>query len=65
MLVLSRKPGEHIKVGDVIFTIVKIRGGSVRVGIDAPQEMHILRGELEEHPDATEQQIATTQKENS
>ena len=47
MLVLSRKECEQVTVGPVTFTIVKIRGSSVRVGIDAPDDYLILRGELD------------------
>ena len=47
MLVLSRKPGESIRIGDDIkVTVVKIRGNRVRVGIEAPDGIHIVRGEL-------------------
>lgn len=38
MLVLSRKPGERIRIGDdVTLTIVRIGPNSVRLGIDAPE----------------------------
>jgi carbon storage regulator len=48
MLVLSRKPGERILIGDQIaITIVRIGPNTVRVGIDAPREMTIVREELE------------------
>lgn len=47
MLVLSRKKSETIHIGDdVVLTIVEIRGNVVRVGLDAPKEIVILRGEL-------------------
>jgi carbon storage regulator len=49
MLVLSRKADETILVGDdVRITIVRVSGTQVRVGIDAPHETLILRGELAE-----------------
>jgi carbon storage regulator len=49
MLVLSRKPGEKILVGnDVKITIIRIGPNSVRVGIDAPGHMNIVREELVE-----------------
>ena len=48
MLVLSRKEGERIKLGDdVVLTIVRLSGDNVRVGIDAPNEMVVLRDELQ------------------
>ncbi|MCC9605414.1 carbon storage regulator [Blastopirellula sp. JC732] len=47
MLVLTRKPGETIRIGDdIVITISQLKGGRVRVGIDAPPEMGIRRGEL-------------------
>jgi carbon storage regulator len=46
MLVLSRKIMESIKVGDVTFTIVRIGKGTVRIGIDAPREVKIVRTEI-------------------
>jgi carbon storage regulator len=47
MLVLSRKPGERILIGDsVAVTIVRIGPNSVRLGIDAPRDMNIVREEL-------------------
>jgi len=47
MLVLSRKVGQRIQIGrNVTLTVVSLRGGRVRVGIDAPDEVRVLRGEL-------------------
>ena len=52
MLVLSRKETETIKIGDDIeITLVRVSGDRVRVGIQAPNEMVILRGELEKKPE--------------
>ena len=49
MLVLSRKPGERILVGDnIVITIVRLGPNNVRLGIDAPGEMNIVREELVE-----------------
>ncbi len=49
MLVLSRKIGEGIVVGDnVEITVVKISGGVVRVGINAPDDYVVVRQELQE-----------------
>ena len=45
---LSRKIDQTIKVGEVTFTIVRIGGDRVRVGIVAPKDQAILRGELVE-----------------
>lgn len=47
MLVLSRKTSERILIGDsVAITIVRIGPNSVRIGIDAPKDMSIVRQEL-------------------
>ena len=47
MLVLSRKEGERIRLGDeIVLTIVRLSGENVRVGIDAPAELVVLRDEL-------------------
>ena len=53
MLVLSRKIGERILIGDQItVTVVRITGGGVRLGIEAPSEMAVIREELKK--DASE-----------
>lgn len=47
MLVLSRKVGEAIKLGDDITVVVTaIKGGRVRLGVEAPKDVVISRGEL-------------------
>ncbi|WP_017415623.1 carbon storage regulator CsrA [Clostridium tunisiense] len=47
MLVITRKKGESLLIGDNIeITIVKLDDGSVKLAIDAPKEMRILRKEL-------------------
>jgi len=49
MLVLTRKVGDGILIGDdVLIKIVDVRGNSVRVGIEAPQERKIYRMEVYE-----------------
>ena len=49
MLVLSRKPGERILIGDQIaVTVVRIAPGIVRIGIEAPEHLPIVREELRE-----------------
>ncbi len=53
MLVLSRKESEKIMLGDsIVLTIVRVSGDRVRLGIEAPSDMLILRTELEpeKHP---------------
>lgn len=47
MLVLSRKLGEVIRIGDdIVITIVDIDRGKIRVGIEAPRKVPIFRKEL-------------------
>lgn len=47
MLILTRKPGEGILIGDDIrITIVEIKGGGIRIGIEAPAERKIYRQEV-------------------
>ncbi len=47
MLVISRKPEEFLQIGDnVKVKIIKTARGSVKIGIEAPGGMRILRGEL-------------------
>jgi len=47
MLVLSRKINETIKIGDDIeIRILEVKGDTVRIGIEAPKSIDILRGEL-------------------
>ncbi len=49
MLVLSRKSGQRIVIGDdVVVTILKVRGNQVRIGIEAPESVAIRRDELAE-----------------
>lgn len=48
MLVLSRKSGQQIVIGnDVVVSILGIAGNRVRIGIEAPESVHIVRSELE------------------
>ncbi len=49
MLVLSRKPGERILIGDrIVVTVVRIAPGVVRLGVEAPENTPIIREELRE-----------------
>ena len=51
MLVLSRRESERIKLGDsIVVTVVKVAGDRVRLGIEAPTSVLVLRGELERRP---------------
>ena len=47
MLVLSRKGGQRIWIGDEIAVkILRVAGGAVRIGVEAPEEFSVVREEL-------------------
>ena len=47
MLVLSRKPGEQIVIGnDIRITLVEVRGNRIKIGIEAPDDVAVFRSEL-------------------
>lgn len=55
MLVLSRKVGEVLKVGDNITVMVtKIEGNKVRIGIEAPNDVRIVREEVQKDKEKTD-----------
>ncbi len=52
MLILRRKPGEQLLIGDNIrITVMDVSEGGVRLAIDAPREITILRSELKKAVD--------------
>ena len=56
MLVLSRKQQQDIVIGDDIkITVLKVKGNTVRLGIEAPRDVRVVRGEL---PREEESQMA-------
>jgi carbon storage regulator len=51
MLVLSRKENERLVIdGNIIVTVVRVAGGKVRLGIEAPPEIHVQREEVRSRP---------------
>ncbi len=47
MLVLSRKKDQTIQIGNgIVIHICQVRGSTVRIGIEAPPDIRVLRGEL-------------------
>jgi carbon storage regulator len=47
MLVLSRKPDESIVIDErITITILEVRGNKIRLGIEAPKEIPVMRAEL-------------------
>ncbi len=63
MLVLSRQVHEQIQIGDdITITVVRLSRNAVRLGIEAPKEMTVLRTELDKlEPEARESALATTE----
>jgi carbon storage regulator len=48
MLILSRRESERVYLGeDIVLTIVRVNGDKVRIGVEAPPNIKILRTELE------------------
>lgn len=47
MLVLTRKSGESLMIGEtIVITIIEVRGGQVKIGVEAPREIAVYRKEL-------------------
>ena len=47
MLVLSRREGESIVIGDnIVVTVLEVRAGQIRIGIDAPRDLQVHRQEV-------------------
>ncbi|MFW6171379.1 MAG: carbon storage regulator [Planctomycetota bacterium] len=47
MLVLTRKVQEQIRIGeDITITLLRVKGNKVRIGIEAPERVRVVRGEL-------------------
>ena len=47
MLIITRRPGQRVMVGDdVIIAVVDVKGANVRIGIEAPKEVPIYREEV-------------------
>jgi carbon storage regulator len=55
MLVLSRKVGERIKIAaDIVVVVTAIQGDRIKIGIEAPKSVRVLRGELRENPSSVQ-----------
>lgn len=64
MLVLARKVNESIRIGDkIIVKVLSIQEGQVKLGIEAPKNVEILRWEVYEQVVKSNQQAVKTQKE--
>ncbi|MCB5934580.1 carbon storage regulator CsrA [Caldibacillus thermoamylovorans] len=61
MLILARKKGEAIQIGNEIeITIISIQGDQVKIGIDAPKTVEVYRKEIYEQIQEENKQAATT-----
>jgi carbon storage regulator len=61
MLVLSRKVGEKILIGDNIsVTVVRVAQGMVRIGVEAPQNLPVVREEIKDQMRERQSKKATT-----
>jgi carbon storage regulator len=55
MLILSRKEAEKVYLGnDIVLTIIRVAGDKVRIGIEAPNNVRVLRNELQKHDEQKE-----------
>jgi carbon storage regulator len=62
MLVLTRKLQQQIKIGEQItVTILRVKGNTVRVGITAPRDVRVIRGELPKNGAAGESETLTVE----
>ena len=50
MLVLSRRVGESIRIGNAVLTVLKIKGRQISVGVEASKEIPVQRTELDRRP---------------
>jgi carbon storage regulator len=65
MLVLTRRPGESIVVGhNIVITLIEVKGGQVRIGIDAPRDIDVHRLEIYEQV-RSENQAAVADAQNA
>jgi len=60
MLILTRKPGETITIGENIqIRVLGVKGGQVRIGVDAPREVSVNREEVFDRVQAEEKESVT------
>lgn len=60
MLVLTRKAGEELLIGeDIVITVLEVSGDAIKIGIDAPRDVKILRREIQLQVADSNKQAAT------
>lgn len=63
MLILTRKPGEKIRIGDdIVIHVVDIGKGNARIGIEAPKDVAIMRSEVVERIQSENRMAASRNK---
>jgi carbon storage regulator len=61
VLILTRRVGESIVVGDdIVLTVFEVRGDAVRIGIDAPKSVRVNRKEVYEEIQRSNEQAVST-----
>ncbi len=64
MLVLSRREGESIVIGnDIVVTVLEVRGGQVRIGVSAPRSLQVHREEIFQEVSAANREAAASPNE--
>jgi carbon storage regulator len=48
MLILTRKAGQRIQIGDIVVTVKKTSNAFAKIGIEAPDDVRIMRDEISE-----------------
>jgi carbon storage regulator len=63
VLILTRRPRQTVKIGkDVVVTVLEIRGTQVRIGVDAPRTITVLRQEIAPRPDAPQRRARDVER---
>ena len=61
MLILTRKPGERVRIGeDIVITVFGVNGNQVRIGVDAPRAIEVHREEIYERIQHEQRQEKTS-----
>lgn len=64
MLVLSRKTNEKIRInGNIVITVVRVQGEKVRLGIEAPDDVLIIRDELNQEEEHVSGDLSASEEE--
>ena len=61
MLVLSRRRKEKIHIGDAVITVLGVQGNRVRIGIEAPEDVHVLRAEVPRYAPTSSEKLSAVE----